>query len=197
MAGKKKGKLICDVGINDADYITQPTINGKTVICPFYKRWFSMIVRCYSKNSLETNKTYSGCSVIPKWHSFMNFKSWMENQDWEDKCLDKDLLIKGNKIYSPDTCVFITHEVNCFLVDQVRRRGGCPIGVYKHKDGKYVAQTNHNGEKFYLGWYDYPEQAHKVWLKKKLELAKGLALKQNNSRVAEALVSRYDVEIYE
>lgn len=49
----------------------------------------------------------SGCSVCEEWLTFSNFKRWMEQQDYEGKALDKDLLVSQNKTYSSETCVFV------------------------------------------------------------------------------------------
>jgi hypothetical protein len=77
---------------------------------PFYIRWMSMIQRCYDKGSLERDPSYIGVSVCEEWLTFSNFRDWMETKDWEGKCLDKDL--KGGSEYSPDTCVFISGDLN-------------------------------------------------------------------------------------
>lgn len=190
-------KLIYGVGVNDADYVVQPKINGKQVACQFYERWKKVLERCYSEKCLEKHPSYIGCTVVDDWKYFMNFKSWMEKQDWQGNTLDKDILFKGNRVYGPETCVFITNETNVFLTERGILRGEYPIGVTKYRD-RYVAQVNQvrDGSK-HVGVYDTPDEAHQAWLKKKLELAKVLALKQTDNRVAEALVSRYNVEVYE
>ena len=118
--------LVYGVGINDADYRVQEnkcyTNNlGKRATevlwrCPYYDRWYGMIRRCYSERELSRFPTYKGCSVCEEWLTFSNFKSWMEQQDWEGKHLDKDLLIYKNKVYSSETCVFVDYKVNLFII---------------------------------------------------------------------------------
>lgn len=114
-------KLVCGVGINDADYVFQKwetiIVNGKRKQkliweCDFYRTWKSMLARCYSIKTQERQPTYKGCSVSDEWLTFSVFKNWMEKQDWEDKQLDKDLLFEGNKVYSSETCVFVTRMVS-------------------------------------------------------------------------------------
>ena len=88
-------RLVFGVGINDSDYevYKYETINGKrkaTWKCPYYERWVSMLRRCYSPRSLEKYPTYKGCTVCEEWLTFSTFKKWMENQEWEDRHLDKD-----------------------------------------------------------------------------------------------------------
>ena len=78
-------KPIYGVGINDANYTVQPTINGKIVICPFYTKWTGMLKRCYSPQYQEKHPTYVECTVTSEWLFFSVFKSWMANQDWKNK----------------------------------------------------------------------------------------------------------------
>ena len=192
--------IVCGVGINDADYRVSETIkvNGKNKIiwyCPFYMKWKNMITRCYSKNSQKIAPTYAECSVDPEWFYFSKFKSWMETQDWQGKELDKDILFFGNKIYSPDFCVFVDAKTNCFFSERKAARGEYPIGVHWDKRlGKFKSQgccvlTNN---KIYLGLFLCPNEAHKAWLTFKLEQAKILATYQADERVAKALVNIYE-----
>lgn len=197
-------KLICGVGINDADYVVQVRktvgcINGKQKqklvwICPFYRKWKDMMERCYSESYLFKHPTYKGCSVCEEWKRFSNFKRWMETQDWEGKQLDKDLLLPDNKVYSPDTCVFVNQSVNLFVVERGNSRGEWPLGVYSYKQNeKFIAQCSNpfTGKRENLGYFNDPQEAHKIWLTRKLELAKLLAAEQTDPRVAEALIKRY------
>lgn len=196
-------KLVCGIGINDADYVvkTMETIivNGERKRklvweCPFYKTWKSMIERCYSIKYQEQYPTYVGCSVAEEWLTFSVFKNWMETQDWEDTQLDKDLLFEGNKVYSSETCVFVSRMVNMFAVDSGASRGEWLIGAYWNKrDGKFVSQCSNpfTKKQEHLGHFSCEQEAHQAWLKRKRELAKELAEIQADSRVAEALIDRY------
>lgn len=191
-----KKKLVKGVGVNDADYVVHPRVNGKNEQrCPFYDRWNKMLERCYSKKHLDGHPTYSGCSVTPEWHSFMNFKSWMEKQDWQDKSLDKDLLVEGNKIYGPDTCVFVTQDVNKFICDSGATRGVYPIGVTKvtHRfiNKPYNAKCTVYGKTKNLGYFTTPEEAHQAWRVAKHDIAIELAAKQSDPRVTQALLARF------
>lgn len=190
-----KKKLVKGVGINDADYVIEQRINGKRLRCPFYTRWISMLDRCYSSQFQERYPTYKGCYVHNDWLTFSTFKSWMENQDWEGKHLDKDILIEGNKLYSSDTCAFVTSEANNFLTERVNARGSLPIGVSLNQ-GKYRARCKDKGNEVFLGHYDSPEAAHMAWYTHKVKLAKQLASEQTDLRVAEALLSRFPETIY-
>ena len=149
---------------------------------------------CYSTKFQERQPTYIGCTVSEEWLTFSNFKNWMMTQDWEGNQLDKDLLFKGNKIYSPETCVFVTPMVNTFTIDQGAARGDCLIGVCWHKGmSKYKSQCGNpfTGEQEYLGLLTCEQEAHRAWLKRKLELAYELAAIQTDERIAEALIDRY------
>ena len=201
----KKTKLLYGVAINDADYVpskceTIGYINGKQKrklvwSCPFYVKWNSMLARCYSEKSKVRNPTYQGCYVIEEWLTFSNFKSWMEQQDWEGKQLDKDLLSPGNKEYGPKTCVFVDAKVNTFTTERAARRGEYPIGVsFSKQDGKFNAMCRSvtTGKQEYLGMFKTAEEAHSAWLIFKLEQAYILAAEQNDEMVAKALIDRYE-----
>lgn len=196
----KRGlKLVYGVGINNADYEVRnfQLINGKYKMiysCPFYEKWKSVLSRCYSKKSLKKNPTYKGCHTVPEWHYFMTFRAWMIEQDWQGKELDKDLLFPGNKIYGPDTCVFVSHAVNNFLLDSAGKRGDLPLGATFHKStGKFQSQcwSVESLKQEYLGLYETAEEAHQKWLSFKKEQAILLASKQTDIRVAAALIDRY------
>ena len=199
-----KPKLVCGVGINDADYVvvkyeTIGYVDGRQKrkqiwICPYFRAWKSMLERCYSAKLQERCPTYKGCSVLEEWLTFSSFKSWMEAQDWEGKQLDKDLLFEGNKIYSAEACVFVTPLVNSFTLDRGNDRGEWMIGVSWHKaKGKFISRCRNPFTKKldYLGLFTCELEAHQAWVKRKLELAYELATIQTDERVAKALIDRY------
>ena len=196
--------IVQGVGINNADYSIYKSekINGKWVrvwTCPYYQKWKSMLHRCYSENYHKKKPTYIGCSVCNDWLLFSNFKLWMENQDWKGKQLDKDILVDGNKIYSPETCVFLHHKVNSFTTESNSARGEYPIGVCWNTDHlMFQAQCRNpfksKGEN--LGYFESPDEAHNAWKARKLELAIELANSEfvTDERVRKALIARYQGE---
>lgn len=195
----RKRALLYGIGVNDADYVVhiREFIDGsyKTIWrCPYYTKWNDMIRRCYCNNQSKTNLSYAASIVAPEWHYFMAFREWMIKQDWQGKQLDKDLLIPGNKVYGPETCVFLDEKVNIFLVERDSERGEWPIGVSFHKrDRKFQAycRSVNGAKRKYLGLFDTPEEAHQAWLTYKLSQAIILASEQTDGRVAEALILRY------
>src|SRR5690606_4774401 len=105
-----------------------------------------------------------------------------------------DLLFEGNKVYSADTCVFVSPLVNTFTNDQGAKRGEWLIGVCWNKKAEKFHSSCSNpfsGEDEYLGCFDSEQQAHNAWQVRKLELAHELAAIQTDPRVAMALVDRY------
>ena len=187
-------KLLYGVGLNDADYTVNKLIAGKRIWCKFYTRWRNMLARCYDLKYQENHPTYIGCSVAKEWHSFMTFRGWMELQDWQGNHLDKDLLINGNKVYSPETCVFISHELNNFTLDSSSSRGLWPVGVSFHNSyGMFEAYCRNPFSKIkdHIGYFSCPKEAHLAWRKRKHELACQLAALQADQRVATALRVRY------
>lgn len=180
---RKSGKLVYGFGINDADYPV-----GK---CPIYPIWVRMLERSCSKKYKEKHPSYNGVSVCEDWEYFSIFKLWVETQDWEGKQLDKDLLVEGNLVYSPTTCIFISGEVNKFMTDRKNHRGAYPLGVTA--EGRYFkARCSELGKgSKYLGIFETPEEAHEAYLNYKESLSIILANRQKDSRVADALITRY------
>ena len=196
-------KLVFGVGINDADYVIKKwgtiEVKGKQKQklvweCPYYRAWKGMLMRCYSDKYQEKYPTYEGCSVSGDWLRFSNFRSWMEDQDWEGLQLDKDLLFEDNKVYSAETCVFVSSMVNLFTTDSGASRGEWLIGVNLDKRvGKFQSRCSNPFTKKQenLGYFDCEIEAHQAWLNRKLELAHLLAAEQTDDRVAKALIERY------
>ena len=196
---RQRGK-VCGVGVNDANYRVRAYVSKsgeKTGDCPFYSRWKDMISRCYSSKFQERQPTYVGCSVADEWLTFSVFRKWMESQRWRGLHLDKDILVPGNKVYSPDLCVFITKMTNSFVVDSGSIRGDYPIGVALRSDGKrFISYCNnpflHSKKLEHLGCHRTPEQAHEAWRIRKYEHSISLANLQEDERVAEAIRRRYE-----
>lgn len=181
-------RLIQGVGVNDADYVLNQTENGKTVLCPFYRRWMDMLTRCYSDNWHQKRPTYIGCSVCDEWLSFMNFKAWMIVQDWKGKQLDKDIIEPGNKLYSSDTCCFISQDINLLLTDSAAIRGKYPQGVYFNKTaGKFQAYIKISGIKKSLGYFHTSEEASVVYIDAKSSHILDIANEQSDLRVKSGL----------
>jgi len=154
-----------------------------------------MLERCYSENFVNKQPTYRDCSVCQEWLSFMTFRAWMISQEWEGLELDKDILKVGNKVYGPDTCVFVTRLVNSFILDKKTKQGKYPMGVYEQAaSNKYASRCwdYSTGKRVHLGNYETPEEAHRAWLAFKLEQAYQLALMQTDVRVSKALIDRYE-----
>lgn len=189
-----KLKLVQGVGINDYDGAVSWVENGKQITCKIYYTWSGILSRCNPNNHKTISKSYAGVTVCNEWLSFSEFRQWMSRQDYYGKYLDKDILSCGKKVYSPETCVFVSMETNSFLVDRLACRGEWPLGVYyRKKEKKFIAKCNNNNIKAQevLGMYTDPWDAHAAWKKRKNELAHILADKQDDIRVANALRLRY------
>lgn len=182
-------RLVQGVGINDVGCTTTYNASGKNAICNYYKRWADMLSRCYSAKRQEKQPTYKGCSVVDEWLIFSNFRSWMVEQDWEGNHLDKDLLIEGNKVYGPGTCVFVSQSLNKLMNNHALGCGDQPIGVHSYC-GKYKAQISKGKKRVYLGTFKTPEAAHIAWRKAKSKIIMESAITQQDNRVFISLVKR-------
>lgn len=150
------------VGINDAPY--EVTLKNKSM-CPIYSAWKSMLCRCYGAT---IPKYYEECTVVKEWHLFSNFLSWAETQDYIGNQLDKDFRVPGNKVYGPDTCVFIPNKLNQFFKPY---RGKYAKDVYPNGTGRFIARIKFDGVRCGLGFFDNINDAIKavnVFLAEKL-----------------------------
>jgi hypothetical protein len=187
-------KRVFNNGINDANYSVNYTVNGKKTTCPYYSKWYEMIRRCYSVRYHLTQPSYITASVCEEWLIFSNFKAWMETQDWEGKQLDKDLLVEGNREYSPSSCCFISQKLNCFIKDTYHDLEGRYRGVSFYKQlNKYQAQCSDpfTGKRGCCGYFDDPYMAHLAWKARKQLHAKELAALETDERIIKALLERF------
>lgn len=180
---------IYGIATNDANYMVRSIVSGKNVICPFYRKWHSMMTRCYSEKFQKRHPTYKGTTVCNEWLVFSVFKRWMENQDWKGKDLDKDILIQGNKIYSPEFCIFVSNEVNKLFTSRKLAGGNYPQGVhFSAAERKYKAQCRINGRQDYLGFFSTPEEASEAYKKAKYKEVKRVAMTVDG-RLRDALLA--------
>ena len=183
------------VGINDAPYKTSYKLpNGKTISCPYYSVWSGILYRCFNSKLHLKRPTYKECTVEESWLSFTNFKTWMETQDWENKTIDKDILKWGNKHYGPDTCVFISPQLNNLLTLRRNHTGKYPLGVSKmmvkgHE--YYIASCSFYGKQKRLGYFKTIEEAQQTYIDAKLKYIKELAKTESNPKVKQALLNMY------
>lgn len=118
--------------------------NGKQT--KVYTTWHSMIVRSYSKKTHKRLNTYKNCSVVDEWLYFQTFAEWFYKNYLDGYELDKDILIKGNKVYGPDTCCFVPKQINYLFVKSNKIRGKYPIGVHYCKyRNKYFGRVSIDG----------------------------------------------------
>jgi len=186
---RRKPKLVYGVGVNDADYVVRPIgSDGRGRVCPYYDVWHNMFRRAYCPKLHAKHLTYLGVTVCEEWHSFMAFRAWMMTQDWEGKQLDKDIIVPGNKVYSPATCVFVSSQINTLLIDSAATRGKWPIGVYWQKKGGFRAQIKENGRQRHLGYFTTPEAAHLAWRKAKVRIVRTAAHECDDPRVSAGLL---------
>ena len=117
---------------------TKTELSMNNISCRY---WKNMMKRCYCNKSLKTNPTYKNCTVCEEWHCFANFEKWFDENYYEIPnervCLDKDILVKGNKIYSPETCCFVPSSINALFTTNKHN------GIYYYKNlNKYSASFN-------------------------------------------------------
>jgi len=178
---KRKRKLVYGIGINDADYIVAAKVEGKNVICPYYQRWCNILRHSYSPLFQKKHPSYIGTTVCKEWHTFSSFRNWMEDQEWENRELDKAILFPGNKVYSPDTCLFVTKEGNNIVLGVRVDKGEYPLGVYfDTPKQQFRASMSRNGKQQTIGRFDTPEEAEKAYLEAKVDHYESIIAESSN-----------------
>ena len=186
------------VGIVGTKYLI--TVDG--VKTKEYALWYGMLARCYSDAFKKKNPTYEGCKCSENFKSYEYFYEWCHkqvgfgNDGFE---LDKDLLVKGNKVYSESTCVFLPQEVNSLLTKCVASRGEYLIGVCWHKrDKAFIARLGKNkGKREHLGSFKTEIEAFNAYKEAKESFIKEQANKWKgdiDDRAYDALMN-YEVSI--
>ena len=172
-----------------------------------YAAWKRILQRCFDDNYQKAQPTYKGSMVCEDWLLFENFYEWLHSQSNFNKwyngkrwALDKDILIKGNKIYSPETCCLVPQNVNGLFTKCDAARGSTIIGVHE-QNGRFLALCNNPfiNKQDYLGSYDTQEIAFNIYKNHKENIIKQVAnieySKGNITKECYEAMMRYEVEI--
>lgn len=187
-------KLVYGVGIND---VMIPYFTGTRT----WRTWSGIIRRTDNRDPKWINKqnkqSYVDCTLDPRWYKLSVFKEWIEQwDDFENKEVDKDILIPGNKIYGPDTCLMVRPIVNAWFKPTIK--GDLPRGVCWNSSwrrGKspnpYRTQiTPIGGKRTSLGCYDTVEEASAVFEKSRKEQIQILIETETDLKVKNAMIER-------
>jgi hypothetical protein len=161
--------------------------------------WIQMIRRCYDEKAQVKQYTYKGCSVCDEWLCFANYEKWYKEHlyqvEGQTMCVDKDILFKGNKIYSPETCCIVPMEINNQFIKNGKIRGKYPIGVRILTSGSFQSCSGIKHLK--TRTFSTPEEAFYDYKQQKEDYLKQLADKYKGiipQNVYDALYN-YEVEI--
>lgn len=167
---------LCGVGLTG----NTKTVDSNGKVKKSYNTWKGMIYRCYDPRETDRHPTYRDCIVCDEWLCYANFERWWDDNYYEisgqEMNLDKDILFKGNKVYSPQTCTIVPMDINLLFVKRDAKRGNLPIGVsYYKRDQKYTATLREFGAAHFLGLYDTPTEAFDVYKQAKERFIKAKA----------------------
>jgi hypothetical protein len=136
-----------------------------------YKHWSSMLARCYDDGYKDNFPAYKNVTMCAEWLNFQTFSAWCNTQKSfhnEDFVLDKDIYVKGNKHYSPETCMFVPYQINGLFTKADTRRGEYPIGVYYFTRAETIAACLRiNGVNKNLGYFSDAVTAFEAYKKAK------------------------------
>ena len=169
-------KTVNGVGYNSGGKY-KTSINGQKSY--EYITWHSMMDRCYNKKLQKRFPTYIGCKVCDEWHDFQVFAEWLNKNPYKGLSyhLDKDVLIAGNKLYSPETTRLIPQEINRILNKRSASRGKYPVGVsFDKSKQRFKANISVNGKTVCIGCFKCPNDAHEAYLLKKERYVKDKAI---------------------
>ena len=172
--------------------------NGK--LTDEYDIWYNALKRCYNPKYQEKHSTYKDCIVEDHLLNFQNMGEWIENNYYEvpgeKMCLDKDILRKGNKVYSRDTCIFVPQRINLLFTKCDKSRGDNPIGVTPRPSGNYQVHCNNGyGKKIPLGTYSTEEEAFQVYKQYKEKVIKKV-IDEYEGKIPEPFYSRLKTAMY-
>ena len=205
-SGTLKQTKLCHVESGSVKDTTQPSVFGVGFLgdekgflngdaTPIYRTWNRLMERCYSQQRKNRNKHYEQCTSSENFKNFTFFKKWCEKQvgsDQEGWHLDKDILVKGNKIYSEDTCCFVPLEINNLFTLSGAKRGSYLIGV-SYCNGSFVARMKN----VHIGTFKTELEAFYAYKAAKEAKVKKIANKWKDKidkRVYDTLMN-YQVEI--
>lgn len=171
-----------------------PSIYGKYFIgvgiysskCRAYGIWIGMLERCESRR--PEFEAYNDCSVHPDWYNFQIFAEWYYQQKGHDSKgfeIDKDIIIKGNRVYGPEACCFVPRDINILTQTKERQRGKYMLGV-KPSGKKYISRIRAHGKELHLGVYTTEKEAHIAYTVKKQEIIRQKAEEHKNNISADA-----------
>ena len=204
IAGSVKDRLLPTVHGIGITGDSQVIVDGKHT--KEYRLWNNMLKRCYSVGCQKVRPTYIDCSISENFRYLQYFKEWCNNQigfnsvDEKGKpfALDKDILVKGNRVYNEDVCVFVPQEINGLFTKRDKSRGEYSLGVSYHKRvKKYSSTVRKGGGNKHLGYFLSPEEAFLTYKAAKEDYIKEVANKWKDKidpKVYEALMN-YEVHI--
>lgn len=125
---------------------------------PVYNVWRTLLGRVCTEKHREQFPAYADCEVCKEWLCYQNFAEWwnknMYHVGTERMHLDKDILVKGNKFYSPETCLIVPQRINMLFL-QKPNKYNLPSGISPMANNRYRA--DYNGKR--IGNYNTLEEA--------------------------------------
>lgn len=181
-------KKVYGIAIND---VPGSSIHSKAI----YTAWYGMLTRCFSFGYQEKYPTYKGCTIHPEWIRYSAFHGWASAHHRDGMHLDKDILVPGNKHYSPDTCVFIPHWLNSFVSNMKKKQRDLPMGVHRSRK-RFGARFGCRDTGVFIGSFVTAEEAGAAYMAYRgPEIAKRIKIYQDSEhsddRVVNALIKLF------
>ena len=183
-------KSVCGVGfIGEGEFKTATARKNNKM----YECWRGILRRVHDKQMLDRCPTYRDVTICEEWYNFQNFAKWYEENYYEVEGqmmhLDKDILVRGNRIYSPDTCIFVPRDINVVVITYNKKKSKLPVGVSMCSDNiGYVATCNNDSGNHYLGYFKTVYEASNTYKEHK---------RKTVIKMAEKYKGKIPVKLYE
>lgn len=173
-----------------------------------YEAWKQMLRRCFSEREKKRNSAYIEADCCKEWLNYENFYEWLHKQPNFNKwyngsrwALEKDIIVKKNKLYSPEFCCLVPQNVNCLFLKREAERGKYPIGVQYKNDVGFIATCRNPflDKAVDLGHYPTSEkafQAYKIYKESIIKQVAEVEYKTGNiTKKCYRAMMDYEVEI--
>lgn len=181
----KQNRNTCGVGNNDVRNSNSTKAYGV---------WKDLLKRCCDSKYKSKFRAYAESYICEEWKTFSNFKNWFDEHYIDGWQLDKDILVKGNQLYSPSTCCFLPRELNNIYKRNLSGRS-LPQCCRLTKSGKYYVCIKAQKKPMYIGTFDTIEEAFYMYKTHKERLIKETAKKYETKLDTRAFNALLNFEI--
>jgi hypothetical protein len=175
LSRESKGVLNIDFKDRDGKWVLRFMMNGEFIQTRLGKLHNNMTQRCNKSGSLQNKHalSYKGTSVSEEFKDPQKFCDWVVQQPgWGlGYCLEKDVLLRGNREYSAEACVFLPAVINTAIIRSTPKK----YTFIKFSKGKYHLNCDVGGKKILVTNIETKEAALQLYVTYKEKYLRKLA----------------------